>query len=104
MTLTKEQREIIEHCLFGSSVRHSRRREPYRNFFAACPDNLPDGLILASLVGKGLMLRRRNSPSWTGGLVYYHVTAAGMRAVGVDPDAVGNRTFVPADPAPEPRR
>ncbi len=72
--MTPEQRDVLRHAL-GLN----RKDKPYRNFYAAEPDDK----ICNELVDKLAMTRGREIP---GGLVYFYVTNFGRELANRDAD------------------
>ena len=74
--ISEQQRHVLRHAL-GLN----RSAIAYRNYFCTGPgtDNYP---VCMSLVGLGLMSRRETSGLFGGDSVF-HVTPAGLAAVGV---------------------
>ena len=75
--LTPEERSLMEHALGRGS-----RAKDARNHFAVGKDS-PDFAVWEQLVADGFAKRGREI-SWTGGLVYFHVTEDGKEALDGD--------------------
>lgn len=77
--ITQDMLDDVRHALGLTGG----RTEAYRNYYAANPEDEN----MAAMVKLGLF-EKGPQTSWGKGLVYHHVTEAGMKAAGLDPETV----------------
>jgi hypothetical protein len=76
-SVTLSQLELMRHAVAFPGHNANTRKYRYRNYFACGPGE--DGTKWDALVAAGFAIAR---PATTSDMVYYHVTAAGLRLIG----------------------